>query len=156
MEQTRKDNKKMKWILLFFLTMTALSGMLYFSSQGRQEDRGRTAIIVKAEEALHDMKDGKLRIRINSAVQIYQHTMQDLAFANLNQGRMLQCKIRIGETCIYDSGLIKAGNVVQADVIDISLLQKGKNTATAEIYNYDMKQQFIGQTNTVIDLYLND
>ncbi len=156
MEQSKKDSKKIIFLILLLLMIAILSGILHVVLQEKNEGSEKTAVILKTEESLHDMEDGKLRIRINSAVQIYQDTMQDLAFANLNQGRLLQCKIRVGETCIYDSGLIQAGNVVQADVIDTAVLKKGKNTAMAEIYNYDMEQQLISQTNTVIDLYLHD
>ena len=102
------------------------------------------------------MSSGQLRIRINSAVQIYEETMQDLAFANLNKDRQLECKIKVGDTYIYDSGFIQTGDIVQADVIDTSVLQQGKNTATAEIYSYDMDKELVSQTNTIIDLYLND
>lgn len=51
---------------------------------------------------------------------------------------------------------MKSRDIVQADVIDISALKQGKNQATAEIYNYDMDNGLISQTNTIIDLYLNN
>lgn len=62
----------------------------------------------------------------------------------------------MGNTYVYNSGLVKSRDIVQADVIDISALKQGKNQATAEIYNYDMDNGLISQTNTIIDLYLNN
>lgn len=62
----------------------------------------------------------------------------------------------MGNTYVYNSGLVKSGDIVQADVIDISALKQGKNQATAEIYSYDMDNELISQTNTIIDLYLNN
>lgn len=62
----------------------------------------------------------------------------------------------MGNTYVYNSGLVKSRDIVQADVIDISALKQGKNQATAEIYSYDMDNELISQTNTIIDLYLNN
>lgn len=62
----------------------------------------------------------------------------------------------MGNTYVYNSGFVKSRDIVQADVIDISALKQGKNQATAEIYSYNMDNELISQTNTIIDLYLNN
>ena len=129
---------------------------LFYALHADDLETSRTAVIVQTDEELNDMSSGQVRVRINSAVQIYEETMQDLAFANLNQDRQLQCKIKVGDTYVYNSGLVKSGDIVQADVVDISALKQGKNQATAEIYSYNMDKELIGQTNTIIDLYLNN
>ena len=157
MEATNEKNKKQKILIIILLIAVALMGAgLFYVLNGNDLRTSKTAVIVQTNEELSDTNGGQVRIRINSAVQVYEDTMQDLAFANLNEGRQLQCRIKVGDTYVYNSGLIKSGDIVQADVIDTSALQQGKNTATAEIYSYDMDKDLIGQTNTIIDLYLND
>ncbi|MEY8368159.1 hypothetical protein AALA24_05255 [Anaerovoracaceae bacterium 42-11] len=157
MESTNEKNKKQKILIVVLLIAVVLMGVgLFYALHTDSLETSKTAVIVQTNEKLNNMNDGQLRIRINSAVQIYEETMQDLAFANLNKDRQLQCKIRVGDTYVYDSGLIKSGDVVQADIVDTSTLKKGKNQATAEIYNYNMDNELIGQNNTIIDLYLND
>lgn len=155
MEIKEKNRRQKIAIIVLMLAVITMSIGLYFSLQ-RNDNTSKTAVIVQSSEKLNDMRSGQLRIRINSAVQIYGETMQDLAFSNLNKDRQLQCKIKVGDTYVYDSGLVKSGDIVQADVVDTSVLQKGKNPATAEIYNYNMEHALIGQTNTMIELYLND
>ena len=156
MELIKAENRKGTLIIILLLVLV-LMGVGLFNAGPIEEQRiQKTAVIVQTDEALNDMKNGQLRIRINSAVQIQADTMQNLAFANLNKNRKLQCKIKVNDVYVYDSGFVETGDVVQADVIDTTALKEGKNTATAEIYNYNMNQELIGQTNTVIDLYLND
>lgn len=157
MESTNEKNKKQKILIIVLLIAVVLMGVgLFYALHSDDLETSKTAVIVQTDEELNDMSSGQLRIRINSAVQIYEETMQDLAFANLNKDRQLECKIKVGDTYIYDSGFIQTGDIVQADVIDTSVLQQGKNTATAEIYSYDMDKELVSQTNTIIDLYLND
>ncbi|MGC2873991.1 hypothetical protein ACDL92_11950 [Ihubacter sp. mB4P-1] len=157
MESTNEKNKKQKILIVVLLIAVVLMGVgLFYALHTDSLETSKTAVIVQTNEKLNNMNDGQLRIRINSAVQIYEETMQDLAFANLNKDRQLQCKIRVGDTYVYDSGLVKSGDIVQADIVDTSTLKKGKNQATAEIYNYTMDNELIGQNNTIIDLYLND
>lgn len=154
--EIKERNRRQKIVIMVLMSaVITLSIGLYFSLQ-QNDNISKTAVIVQSSEKLNDMRSGQLRIRINSAVQIYGETMQDLAFANLNKDRQLQCKIKVGDICVYDSGFVKSGDIVQADVVDISVLQKGKNPAIAEIYNYNMEHELIGQTNTMIELYLND
>ena len=157
MEITNEKSKKQKWIIIILLITVALMGAgLFYVLSGNDLRTSKTAVIVQTDEELNDMSSGQIRVRINSAVQIYEETMQDLAFANLNQDRQLQCKIKVGDTYVYNSGLIQSGDIIQADVVDISALKQGKNQATAEIYSNDMDKELIGQTNTIIDLYLNN
>ncbi len=157
METTNEKSKKQKWIIIILLITVALMGAgLFYVLSGNDLRTSKTAVIVQTDEELNDMSSGQVRVRINSAVQIYEETMQDLAFANLNQDRQLQCKIKVGDTYVYNSGLVKSGDIIQADVVDISALKQGKNQATAEIYSYNMDKELIGQTNTIIDLYLNN
>ena len=157
MEITNEKSKKQKWIIIILLITVALMGAgLFYVLSGNDLRTSKTAVIVQTDEELNDMSSGQIRVRINSAVQIYEETMQDLAFANLNQDRQLQCKIKVGDTYVYNSGLVKSGDIIQADVVDISALKQGKNQATAEIYSYNMDKELIGQTNTIIDLYLNN
>lgn len=157
MESTNEKNKKQKILIIVLLIAVVLMGVgLFYALHSDDLETSKTAVIVQTDEELNDMSSGQLRIRINSAVQIYEETMQDLAFANLNEDRQLQCKIKVGDTYVYDSGLVKSGDIIQADVVDISALKQGKNQATAEIYSYNMDKELIGQTNTIIDLYLNN
>ncbi|NBH60601.1 hypothetical protein D1155_02800 [Anaerotruncus sp. 80] len=156
-ENTNEKNKKQKILIIVLLIAVVMLGVgLFHALHSDDLETSKTAVIVQTNEELSDTNGGQVRIRINSAVQVYEDTMQDLAFANLNEDRQLQCKIKVGDTYVYNSGLIKSGDIVQADVIDTSALQQGKNTATAEIYSYDMGKDLIGQTNTIIALYLND
>ena len=157
MEATNEKNKKQKILIIILLIAVALMGAgLFYVLNGNDLESSKTAVIVLTIEELSVTKGGLVIIRINSAVQIYEDTMQDLAFANLNEDRQLQCKIKVGDTYVYNSGLIKSGDIVQADVIDTSVLQKGKNQATAEIYSYNEDKELKGQSNVIIDLYLND
>ena len=157
MESTNEKNKKQKILIIVLLIAVVLMGVgLFYALHADDLETSRTAVIVQTDEELNDMSSGQVRVRINSAVQIYEETMQDLAFANLNQDRQLQCKIKVGDTYVYNSGFVKSRDIVQADVIDISALKQGKNQATAEIYSYNMDKELIGQTNTIIDLYLNN
>ena len=157
MESTNEKNKIQKILIIVLLIAVVLMGAwLFYTLHSDDLETSKTAVIVQTDEELNDMGGGQLRIRINSAVQIYENTMQDLAFANLNEDRQLQCKIKVGDTYVYNSGLVKSGDIVQADVVDISALKQGKNQATAEIYSYNMDKELIGQTNTIIDLYLNN
>ena len=157
MESTNEKNKKQKILIIVLLIAVVLMGVwLFYALHADDLETSKTAVIVQTDEELNDMGGGQLRIRINSAVQIYENTMQDLAFANLNEDRQLQCKIKVGDTYVYNSGLVKSGDIIQADVVDISALKQGKNQGTAEIYSYDMDNELISQTNTIIDLYLND
>ena len=157
MESTNEKNKIQKILIIVLLIAVVLMGVwLFYALHSDDLETSKTAVIVQTDEELNDMGGGQLRIRINSAVQIYENTMQDLAFANLNEDRQLQCKIKVGDTYVYNSGLVKSGDIIQADVVDISALKQGKNQATAEIYSYDMDNELISQTNTIIDLYLND
>ncbi|MEY8367095.1 hypothetical protein AALA22_15825 [Anaerovoracaceae bacterium 41-7] len=157
MEATNEKNKKQKILIIILLIAVALMGAgLFYVLNGNDLRTSKTAVIVQTNEELSDTNGGQVRIRINSAVQVYEDTMQDLAFANLNEDRQLQCKIKVGDTYVYNSGLIKSGDIVQADVIDTSVLQKGKNQATAEIYSYNEDKELKGQSNVIIDLYLND
>ena len=157
MESTNEKNKKQKILIIVLLIAVVLMGVgLFYALHADDLETSRTAVIVQTDEELNDMSSGQVRVRINSAVQIYEETMQDLAFANLNQDRQLQCKIKVGNTYVYNSGFVKSRDIVQADVIDISALKQGKNQATAEIYSYNMDNELISQTNTIIDLYLNN
>ena len=157
MEITNEKSKKQKWIIIILLITVALMGAgLFYVLSGNDLRTSKTAVIVQTDEELNDMSSGQIRVRINSAVQIYEETMQDLAFANLNQDRQLQCKIKVGDTYVYNSGLIQSGDIIQADVVDISALKQGKNQATAEIYSYNEDKELKGQSNVIIDLYLND
>lgn len=156
MERTNEKNKMQKILIMVLLIAVVLMGVgLFYALLSDDLETSKTAVIVQADEELNDMSSGQLRIRINSAVQIYEDTMQNLAFANLNENRQLQCKIIVGDTYVYNSGLVKSGDIVQVDVVDNFALKQGKNQATAEIYNYDMDSELISQTNTIIDLYLN-
>ncbi|MCI9640675.1 hypothetical protein AALA22_12835 [Anaerovoracaceae bacterium 41-7] len=157
METKNEKNKKQKILIIILLIAVAFMGAgLFYVLNSNRLETSKTAVIVHTDEKLSDTSGGQVRIRINSAVQIYEDTMQDLAFANLNEGRQLQCRIKVGDSYVYDSGLVKSGDAIQADIVDTSTLKQGKNQAIAEIYNYDMDNELIGQTNTIIDLYLND
>ena len=157
MESTNEKNKIQKILIIVLLIAVVLMGAwLFYTLHSDDLETSKTAVIVQTDEELNDMGGGQVRVRINSAVQIYEETMQDLAFANLNQDRQLQCKIKVGDTYVYNSGFVKSRDIVQADVIDISALKQGKNQATAEIYSYNMDNELISQTNTIIDLYLNN
>ena len=93
MESTNEKNKKQKILIIVLLIAVVLMGVgLFYALHADDLETSRTAVIVQTDEELNDMSSGQVRVRINSAVQIYEETMQDLAFANLNQDRQLQCK----------------------------------------------------------------
>ena len=118
-ENTNEKNKKQKILIIVLLIAVVMLGVgLFHALHSDDLETSKTAVIVQTNEELSDTSGGQVRIRINSAVQVYEDTMQDLAFANLNEGRQLQCRIKVGDTYVYNSGLIKSGDIVQADVID--------------------------------------
>ena len=96
MEATNEKNKKQKILIIILLIAVALMGAgLFYVLNGNDLRTSKTAVIVQTNEELSDTNGGQVRIRINSAVQVYEDTMQDLAFANLNEDRQLQCKIKV-------------------------------------------------------------
>lgn len=88
MESTNEKNKIQKILIIVLLIAVVPMGVwLFYALHSDDLETSRTAVIVQTDEELNDMGGGQLRIRINSAVQIYENTMQDLAFANLNEDR---------------------------------------------------------------------
>jgi hypothetical protein len=140
-------------VLLLVAMLAVASGLLY--KQYKSEDTGpsKTAVIkTNDDEELTDPAEGSIRVKINPYVQIIDDTMQNLMFCNYNKDRMLKCKIKVGDTYVYDSGYLAEGNILVGDFIDTSVLSSGENDAIAEIYSYTVDYEKVGQTNVKMTL----
>jgi hypothetical protein len=157
-EEEEKGAKRRTIILVIIIIL--LTGMLAFAGsllykQYKAENTGpsRTAVIqTNEEEELTDPTEGSIRIKINPYVQILEETMQNLMFCNYNKDRLLKCKIKVGDTYVYDSGYLSEGNILVGDFIDTSALTTGENEAIAEIYSYTVDYEKVGQTNVKMTL----
>lgn len=144
----KKDKKII--IGLLILLIVAISAAAFFFLQ---EDK--TAVIVNTDQKLQNVDaTNQLRIKINPQIEVKENTMQNLYFQNVNENRYMQCKIKLegAEEYIYESQLLKQGEIIQADVIDESQLRKGYNDATAEIYTYDLNKEKTAQRDVGIVL----
>ena len=146
---------KEKIIIAALVILLVIAGFLLIMGDRGKDDvtAGQTAVIeVDTETELTDTSGGQIRIRINPVVDISGGVMQNLNFANYNEERLLRCKILAGEEYVYDSGLIKSGDILKGDYIRTKSLASGKNEALAEIYSYDTADNLLGQTNVKIIL----
>ncbi len=152
----KKERKQKILTVLLIIALIIILILLMIQCQGEPAYSGpsRTAVIEKnEEEALTEPESRNTRIVISPSVQIINDTMQDLYFCNFNKERLLQCKIRVGEVYVYDSGLLEEGNELIGDFIETEALEAGDNAALAEIYSYDLEKNPIGQTNVNLVLH---
>jgi len=148
----KNENKKKKPILIIILVVIilALIGALAFFILN---DNDKTAIIVETDMELQDVEnDGMIRIKMNPYINVQKDTMQNLEFYNLNEGRLLQLKIKAKDKYVYESELIEEGKIVKADVIDTKDLPSGETEALAEVYSYTPDGELVAQTNVEIVL----
>lgn len=135
-------------LIVVIIILLAITVSTVNANQGRT-----TAYIEKAlAEEITDNSNGSIRIKINPDITIKNGVMQDLYFANYNEIRLLQCKILCNDKYVYDSGLVKTGDIVIGDYIKVDHLKKGENPALAEIYSYDYDEKLISHTNVEITL----
>ena len=112
-----------------------------------------TAILAETNNSLEDPDEtGKIRVKMNTCINVYENTMQDIDFFNLNKNRFMKLKIVIEDEEIYESSYIAEGEVLEADLIDVKALKKGENNALAEVYSYTLNKELIGQRNVEITL----
>lgn len=155
--ETKKRYRNILLLLLFLLLIVLLTVWITSCMMEKNREKGPsvTAVIKEnTEEVADHSASGSIRIVINPVVEIIDDTMQNLGFCNYNENRFLQCKIKVGETYIYDSGLLPEGSELIGDFVDTGELKKGENEALAEIYSYTEEQLPIGQTNVKIILNL--
>ena len=154
--QNGKDKKKKTTIVILILVIVALVAALAITSCHFLNDNGpsRTAVIEQDNDTdLNDVDTtGQLRIKINPVITVKNDTMQNLNFCNYNEGRLLQCKIKVGDNYVYDSGLLKEGEILKGDFVEMKYLKKGANEALAEVYSYSPEEEPIGQTNVKVTL----
>lgn len=150
------DKKKKTLIIILIIVIAALAVALGFTVVHMLNDNGpsRTAVIEQDNDTdLNDVDTtGQLRIKINPVIKVKNDTMQNLNFCNYNEGRLLQCKIKVGDNYVYDSGLLEEGEILKGDFVEMKHLKKGENEALAEIYSYSPEEEPIGQTNVKITL----
>ena len=157
---TREKTQGVQRVIIVVLAVSLILAIFLLVHQNKRDDEiepGRTAVIqTDIKEELSDTSDGQIRVKINPVVDVEGKTMNNLNFANYNEGRLLRCKILSGEQYIYDSGLIEPGDMLIGDFIQAEKLSKGLNEAIAEIYSYDMTESPLGQTNVKITLNLSE
>ena len=147
MERENKDRKKAVIVLLLILVLILSVVLVWFINQ-----KPETAVLVDSGEELTSNATGKIRVSVNTSVNIKYHTMQDLLFSNYNEDRLLQCKIKVNDEYIYESQLIDPEKTIQADVIDDKSIPTGQTPAVVEVYSYNFDQELQGQTNVNISL----
>lgn len=140
-------------IILAAALIAAGFGLWYFLSHQK------TAVIAPAQvEDTHDTSDGQIRIKISSAVDIKDGTMQNLNFQNINTDRLMKCKIKLegSDSYIYESQFVEYGEMITADFIKTGSMKSGENLAIAELYTYNTKtKEKIGQVNVKLVLINN-
>lgn len=147
-----QNEKQRKIIIVLIVIMIAMAGVIaYFLLHDEKQE---TAIIVETNEELEKTEEtGDISVTISPSVVVEENTMQNLNFYNLNEGRDLQLKIKVGDKYIYESPLVKTGTKIQADVIDTSALSKGENEVLGEIYSYDLEGNERGHHNVKFIIY---
>jgi hypothetical protein len=146
-----KKNKILLIVIVLLLIIIGIGILLYLN---QDDGVSKTAVIqTDTKEELNDPSSGNLRIKICPVVTVKDDTMQNLNFANYNQDRLLECKIKCGGKYVYDSGYLPQSKILVGDFVDTSGLSKGENEALAEIYSYSLDKKPIGQTN--VELTLN-
>ena len=135
-------------LILAILLCLSLAVVIYFATAEQ-----KTAVVAKTEETLENPDStGKLRVKMNTYMNIADGTLQNIGFYNLNENRLLKLKVTVDGETVYESGYIDEGEVLQADIIDETSLPKGETEALAEIYSYSTDKEFIGQRNVEITL----
>lgn len=150
--EVKKEEKKKKplLIIILILIILILLGALAFFLLN---NNSKTAIIVDTDMQLQDVDaDGQLRVKMNPYINIQEDTMQNLEFYNLNEGRYLQLKIKVGDKYVYEGPMLETGKVIKGDLIDTKNLPKGETEAIAEIYSYSLEEKPMGQTNVEVIL----
>jgi len=147
--EKKKSGKKIALIVILVLIIAALGTAVYFLATQEHQ----TAVITETQEQLSTPdEDNMLRVKMNTGIIVQEGTMQNLEFYNLNEGRYLQLKIKVGDEYVYESQYLAQGEVIKADIIDEGKLKDGSNEALAEIYSYDLDKNLIGQRNVEITL----
>lgn len=147
MENVRK---KQTAIIVVLATLFCISSaaVIYMAAADDQ-----AAVVVETDENLEKPDEtGKVRVKMNTYIDIYDETMQSIDFYNLNHNRLLKLKITVDGESIYESDYINEGEVLEADLAEVSSLPKGETTALAEIYSYTLDKELMGQRNVEITL----
>lgn len=155
-ERTNNEEKDKRRLLLLILIIILLIISVILASVVIFSSSRDNAVIAGTKEVLHDVSDGQVRVRINSFINVNGETMDNLEFCNINENRLMRCKIRLADSSkyIYKSKLIESGSVIQSDTLRRNKLQDGNNNCIAEIYTYDPKtEEQIGQINVEIILH---
>lgn len=135
-------------IILAALFCLSAAAVIYMAAADDE-----TAVVMKTDEALEKPDEtGKVRVKMNTYIDIYEDTLQSVDFYNLNHNRLLKLKITVDGNNIYESEYINEGEVLEADLADTSKLPKGETEALAEVYSYTLDRELIGQRNVEITL----
>lgn len=135
-------------VVLAVLLCISAAAVIYMAAA-----KDKTAVVVKTRESLENPDEtGKVRVKMNTYIDIYEDTMQEIDFYNLNHNRLLKLKITVDGDDIYESDYIKEGEVLEADLADKPMLAKGEHAALAEIYSYTLDKEPVGQRNVEITL----
>lgn len=144
-----KEKKIITILIVLLICALAVSSFLLLKRDTK------TAVIEKTEQQLNDAeKTGQIRIKINSTIQVEGDTMQDIDFYNVNDNRLLKCKIKLkaNDECVYESEFVNPGEYIKADILN-SDIKAGTHEAIAEFYSYSVdSKKKIGQVNAEIVL----
>lgn len=154
-EKISKNTASKIVITILLVLLLILGGIVAYMALSDGDDK--TAIITNADESLTNVDDSnELRVKMNTSLRIAKDTIQDLQFYNLNKDRYMECKIRLDgeDSYVYESPMIKEGEVIAADIIDTKDIKEGTNKAVAEVYAYNMDKNLTKQTNINITLIL--
>lgn len=143
-DKKRKLKERVKTIIIILLIIIIIILLL----RGYDGFAFRTAVIEENTQVeMQDTSSGKVRIKMSPQVNIKQGTMQDLNFCNYNSDRFLKVKIVNNDKNIYESPMIKSGDILVGDCIDVRTLKKGTNDVVAEVYSYNLDKELMGRTN---------
>ena len=144
----KKEKSKKIIILLLILLLIAAGVIGYLLTR----EEPKTAVIENINTEYTDPDEGQIRVKLNPYINISSNTMQDLEFYNLNENRLMTCKITVDDKVVYDSDYISTGEVIKADVIDTDDLEKGENEALAEISSYTLDKEKQGTSQVKVTL----
>ena len=152
------DYKKKKRLIITFIAIEIIIIILllaYCSAQEVEAVPSKAALIEEISEPLYEPEiPGQIAIKVNDAVKINGEIMKGINLCNSNKDMYMQGTIKYNDEEIYKSDLINPGEMIKDDYINSSDLQYGENKALLEICFYDRNNEFIGQSNVIMTLYV--
>jgi len=138
-----------KWIIIILLIIALLLVLLIRN----QDDNEPVETIIKvpdASEEMISMESDKVRIRMNSQLEVIDGKIKDLEFTNYNEGKLLELTIKFDDEVIFQSSKLRSGEKLQKILIDDEKLKTGTNKGLAEIKYYLEDGTYDGETHLEI------